>query len=102
MSSIGHPVVGDALYGAPRELRSHSGVESVARKRSAATVDGSAVATRSVPAVLSLDRNFLHAAAIEFTHPRTGKPLAFKAPLPDELELFLISWAQKPHAPQRL
>ena len=31
----------------------------------------------TAPGVISLPRNFLHAAAIEFTHPRTGKPLSF-------------------------
>ena len=38
---------------------------------------------------LSLNRNFLHAAAIELTHPRTGKMLSFGVPLPQELESFL-------------
>jgi len=38
---------------------------------------------------LSLDRNFLHAAAIEFAHPRTGKSLSFHTDLPEELTSFL-------------
>jgi 23S rRNA pseudouridine1911/1915/1917 synthase len=38
--------------------------------------------------VLSLSRNFLHAAEIEFTHPKTGKQLAFSRPLPPELADF--------------
>jgi 23S rRNA pseudouridine1911/1915/1917 synthase len=38
---------------------------------------------------LSLDRNFLHAAELEFAHPRTGKELALKAELPVELTSFL-------------
>ena len=38
---------------------------------------------------LSLARNFLHAAALQFQHPRTGEPLSFSAPLPAELEDFL-------------
>jgi len=64
LSSIGHPVVGDALYGAPRELRARSGTTS-------------------------LPRNFLHAAALEFVHPRSGEALSFSRPLPSELERFL-------------
>ena len=41
-----------------------------------------------VPASLCA-RNFLHAAALQFQHPRTGAPLAFSAPLPAELSDFL-------------
>ena len=59
MSSLGHPVVGDALYGAPGELRSQS------NQRRAA----------GMPAILKLDRNFLHSAALELTHPRTKESL---------------------------
>ncbi|HZD77172.1 MAG TPA: RluA family pseudouridine synthase, partial [Acidobacteriaceae bacterium] len=38
---------------------------------------------------LQLERNFLHAAELALSHPVTGAPLAFAAPLPAELELFL-------------
>ncbi|HTV14348.1 MAG TPA: RluA family pseudouridine synthase [Acidobacteriaceae bacterium] len=65
LSSLGHPVVGDTLYGAPGRMKS---------------VDGEH---------LKLDRNFLHAAELEFTHPTTGKALALKVELPDELSEFL-------------
>lgn len=65
LASLRHPVVGDALYGAPRELRSKQGDS------------------------LSLSRNFLHAAKLEFVHPRTGELLEFSRPLPAELEAFL-------------
>src|SRR5438045_3014461 len=69
LASIGHAVVGDALYGAPREILSKAG-----------------------PA-LSLARNFLHAAQIEFDHPRTGERLSFSVPIPKQLEEFPISIA---------
>ncbi len=75
MSSLGHPVVGDALYGAPGELRSQS------NKRRAA----------GMPAILTLDRNFLHSAGLELTHPRTKELLKFSRPLPKELENLLAS-----------
>jgi 23S rRNA pseudouridine1911/1915/1917 synthase len=75
MSSLGHPVVGDALYGAPGELRSQSN-----KRRSA-----------GMPAILTLDRNFLHSAALEFTHPRTREALRFSRPLPEQLETLLNS-----------
>jgi 23S rRNA-/tRNA-specific pseudouridylate synthase len=35
---------------------------------------------------LSLERNFLHAGALEFRHPRTGQLLSFARGLPEELE----------------
>jgi len=67
LASLGHPVVGDALYGAPRQIVS-----------------------KSSPA-LSLSRNFLHAAEIQFTHPRSGEALRFSAPVPELLDHFLNS-----------
>jgi 23S rRNA pseudouridine1911/1915/1917 synthase len=71
MSSIGHPVVGDTLYGAPAQL-------AVLEKNKRASSEA-----------MSLDRNFLHAAELAFAHPRTGTLLELKAPLPPELEDFL-------------
>jgi 23S rRNA pseudouridine1911/1915/1917 synthase len=67
LSSLGHPVVGDVLYGARRELLNPAEKD----------------------AGLSLPRNFLHAAALSLEHPRTGEALSFSAPLPQDLEEFL-------------
>jgi 23S rRNA pseudouridine1911/1915/1917 synthase len=82
MQSLGHPVVGDTLYGAPRVLapeerllpldEDKSGFERPAGERRA-----------------GLERNFLHAAHLEFAHPQTRKALAIDAPLPAELREFL-------------
>jgi 23S rRNA-/tRNA-specific pseudouridylate synthase len=38
---------------------------------------------------VGLERNFLHAAHLEFAHSHTGKAVAVDAPLPRELEEFL-------------
>jgi 23S rRNA pseudouridine1911/1915/1917 synthase len=81
MSSLGHPVVGDALYGAPGELRSQS------NKRRAA----------GMPATLALDRNFLHSAVLELAHPRTKELLKFSRPLPEDLENLLDSLENASH-----
>jgi len=79
MASIGHPVVGDTLYGASSQL-----VDQVAAQM------GSRAARRNTePERLRLGRNFLHAARLEFTHPLTDKPLQLEAPLPLELSAFL-------------
>jgi 23S rRNA pseudouridine1911/1915/1917 synthase len=69
LSSIGHPVVGDTLYGAPRELRPHR-------------------LKHGTSPALSLPRNFLHAAQLELAHPRTGAKIALTCPLPQELVVF--------------
>src|SRR6185437_171109 len=66
LASIGHPVVGDTLYGAPAKIQTPS-----SKKKS-----------DPEPESLSLPRNFLHAAELEFVHPITGKSLGLKAPLP--------------------
>ncbi|HXE04541.1 MAG TPA: RluA family pseudouridine synthase [Bryobacteraceae bacterium] len=80
MASIGHPVVGDALYGGARQLTDQE----------AAQAAGSRAARRKrEPEKLRLGRNFLHAARIEFAHPITGKPIELEAPLPAELERYL-------------
>jgi 23S rRNA pseudouridine1911/1915/1917 synthase len=66
LNSIGHPVVGDALYGGVR---------------------------RHLPADLRvlglLDRPFLHAARLAFLHPSDGRRLVFEAPLPQDLQRVL-------------
>jgi 23S rRNA pseudouridine1911/1915/1917 synthase len=74
MASLGHPVVGDTLYGAPRALVQVSGKRG---KEADAAIE------------LSLDRNFLHAAELELTHPRTGEKIALQSDLPPELLKFL-------------
>ncbi len=73
MSSIGHPVVGDTLYGAPRELR-----HAVPKRQIAPGAHA-----------LTLERNFLHAATIEFRHPRTGETMSLSRELPVDLADFL-------------
>jgi len=38
-----------------------------------------------VPGDLGLERQFLHAEHLAFTHPRTGSPVDVRSPLPDDL-----------------
>jgi len=64
LASLRHPVVGDTLYGAPREARTKD-------------------------AAISLPRNFLHSAELQFQHPRTDALMKFSRPLPAELDAFL-------------
>jgi 23S rRNA pseudouridine1911/1915/1917 synthase len=78
LSSIGHPVVGDTLYGAAAQI-SLAAPTTTRHSRARAVHEEK----------LSLDRNFLHAAELEFDHPGTGKPLSLKSPLPVDLMEFL-------------
>lgn len=62
LSSIGHPVVGDPLYGG---IRRH-------------------LAADHRP-LAHLERPFLHAARLVFAHPRDGRRMEFTSPLPADL-----------------
>src|ERR1035437_3626521 len=68
-AAIGHPIVGDTLYGAPRGLRA---------------------GPRTLPL---LERNFLHAARIGFSHPSSGAWVEVRAPLPKDLRVYFEQFA---------
>lgn len=85
MASLGHPIVGDTLYGAPSVIRLTPPTQSQAGR---AHTPRRSKAVDPEPA-LHLERNFLHAAELALPHPITGRPLSFQAPLPEELSLFL-------------
>ncbi|MBK5297138.1 MAG: RluA family pseudouridine synthase, partial [Vicinamibacteria bacterium] len=59
LNAIGHPIVGDATYGGVR-----------------------ARVPQDLRPVLRLERPFLHASRLAFTHPTDGRPMSFEAPLP--------------------
>ena len=80
MASLGHPVVGDTLYGAPGLLSLQGQLQAVSSR---------AARRKNEPERLKLGRNFLHAARLEFTHPFTAKPLELEASLPTQLTEFL-------------
>ncbi|HEY0016234.1 MAG TPA: hypothetical protein VGC13_07940 [Longimicrobium sp.] len=73
---LGHPVVGDRTY-APDRHRGFGGPERA----------WAAGLARRVP------RQFLHATELRFTHPRTGEPMRFDAPLPPDLAA-AAEWAR--------
>jgi 23S rRNA pseudouridine1911/1915/1917 synthase len=81
MASIGHPVVGDTLYGGSGQLTDQVASQAATSK---------AARRKSEPERLKLGRNFLHSARLEFIHPKTDKLLVLEAPLPAELEEFLV------------
>lgn len=70
----GCPILCDRLYGG----------RSVFRTDHLATTGESAAGGESPGSVL-LERQALHAARLELTHPQSGRPLVFEAPLPADL-----------------
>jgi len=88
--SLGHPVVGDTLYGAPRVMRAvRREADSSATLRNDKQKNRNDKKETTDEKSVGLERNFLHAAHLEFAHPQTGKMVAVDAPLPRELEEFL-------------
>lgn len=69
LSLAGHPIAGDALYGIPPFAKGGTGGEPAA----------------------SFDRHFLHAAAIDLAHPRTGLSLHIACPLTADLQAWLAA-----------
>ncbi|MFQ5960884.1 MAG: RluA family pseudouridine synthase [Candidatus Methylomirabilales bacterium] len=68
MAAIGHPVVGDKLYGGRRERKSR----------------------------WKLPRHLLHAWKLAFAHPRTGARVESVAPLPHDFHTFLDTMGWRP------
>lgn len=64
MSSIGHPLLGDTVYG---------GGKTLFEKKHASYIEGQA----------------LHAKQLVFNHPRTGEIITVEAPLPENFETLL-------------
>ena len=74
LNAIGHPIVGDRTYGGvhrhvPGDLR----------------------------AVQRLERPFLHAARLAFTHPADGRRLEFESTLPEDLQAVLDDIRERQH-----
>lgn len=69
MTHLGHPVIGDPVYGRARNNK--------------------------LP--VAVNRQMLHAARLEFTHPLTGKRLSFNAPLPNDMRRLLENLRNEQH-----
>jgi 23S rRNA pseudouridine1911/1915/1917 synthase len=70
MAHIGHPLVGDPLYGGRRQLT--AGTDPALRE-----------------ALKTFGRQALHAAKLEFEHPVTGKSISVESPLPRDFTKLL-------------
>jgi 23S rRNA pseudouridine1911/1915/1917 synthase len=67
LSSIGHPILGDPLYGGRKSLAS---VKPLPLRQG----------------LQRLRRQALHAASLGFVHPVTGDTLKFSSPLPEDIQ----------------
>jgi 23S rRNA pseudouridine1911/1915/1917 synthase len=76
MANIGHPLLGDGLYGASFATKINKLVEPAQK------------------ALLALDRQALHAAILGFEHPITGEVMHFEAPLPPDMAALRETLAQ--------
>lgn len=76
MASIGHQVVGDTLYGGAGQLTDQVASQAATSR---------AARRKREPERIKLDRNFLHAAHLEFAHPITAKTVQLEASLSPEL-----------------
>ena len=68
MAHIGHPLLGDAVYGGGFKTKANLLPEAAKQ------------------VLNSFTRQALHAYMLQFEHPRTGEVMRFEAPLPDDME----------------
>ena len=80
MQAIGHPVVGDTLYGAPGRVNPLQTAPARGSRQAVPHVE-----QKDATVGFSLERNFLHAAELEFAHPRSNERMELVADLPEEL-----------------
>ena len=73
MTHLGHPLIGDPAYGQPTSQRLKSNQYKTLQPP-----------TRS--ALLTFNRQALHAAQMGFIHPTSGTPMQFTAPLPEDMQ----------------
>ncbi|HUB90860.1 MAG TPA: 23S rRNA pseudouridine(1911/1915/1917) synthase RluD [Dyella sp.] len=72
MAHIGHPLVGDPLYGGGLKLPKRATPELVAGLR-------------------GFRRQALHAERLSFEHPVTGEALSFEAPRPEDVDVLIAA-----------
>jgi 23S rRNA pseudouridine1911/1915/1917 synthase len=78
LASIGHPILGDPLYGRARPAKARKGHPKPDE-------------TRIRNAIRDLGRQALHAYLIGFEHPRDGRPLEFRSEIPPDINDLITS-----------
>jgi 23S rRNA pseudouridine1911/1915/1917 synthase len=72
LAHVGYPIVGDPVYGGRRRIPAGATPELLA-------------------ALAAFQRQALHAARLEFVHPKSGKSVSFDAPLPADFRTLLAA-----------
>ncbi len=72
LAHVGYPLIGDPLYGGRPKLPPRASAELLA-------------------ALDAFRRQALHAETLRFAHPKSGEPLAFSVPLPDDMQRLLAA-----------
>jgi 23S rRNA pseudouridine1911/1915/1917 synthase len=70
LAHVGYPIVGDPVYGGRRRIPAGASPQLLA-------------------ALAAFRRQALHAARLSFVHPKSGKPVSFAAPLPEDFSQLL-------------
>jgi 23S rRNA pseudouridine1911/1915/1917 synthase len=78
MTHIGHPLVGDPVYGP-------------STKQKLASNAYKSVPAAAKTALLTFNRQALHAKALDLVHPATHKKMQFTCPLPADMEALLAA-----------
>jgi 23S rRNA pseudouridine1911/1915/1917 synthase len=89
-AALGHPVVGDKLYGL--------GGEKLFMR--ACDQELAALAPDLLAAFDGLPRHALHAHRLTFPHPRTGRDMTVESPLPADLVAYIAGLDPAPAPPQ--
>jgi len=72
LAHVGYPIVGDPVYGGRRRIPAGATPQLLA-------------------ALEGFRRQALHAARLEFVHPKSGKSVSYEAPLPDDFGKLLAT-----------
>ena len=72
LAHVGYPIVGDPVYGGRRRIPAGATPQLLA-------------------ALEGFRRQALHAARLEFVHPKSGKSVSYEAPLPDDFGKLLAA-----------
>ena len=79
MTSIGHPLIGDKVYGRPPK---------------------GAAQNEAVRAAYLFDRQALHSYKMSFVHPKTNRIMRFEIPLPPDMQAVVDLSTAKPPCPK--
>ena len=82
-AAIGHPIIGDTVYGGRRTRK------TITKGKYLSDIFG------------AVARQMLHARRLEFVHPATETTIKFEAPVPQDMQELISALRQKKQSPPR-